>query len=248
MAVDLIIYGIVAAGLVLWLRGLLGTRHGDERSRPNPYMRDPAKPSDAKGAGENEKSILEGEIITASPVDTINDLAENPTPSLSITGEEAHNGLLAIAKADKNFDINDFVSKAQDAFAFTVEAYANGDRDTLSDLTGDKVFDAFDRAISERDNNGYTQRTEVLSFHSTKVLSAELKGKQAIITLRFAAQQINVIKDKDGNIIAGHESAPFEMVDIWTFSRKTATSDPRWFLIETRSETDDDNDVVPDTV
>jgi hypothetical protein len=37
VAVDLIIYAVIAAGLIFWLRSILGTRHGDERERPNPF-------------------------------------------------------------------------------------------------------------------------------------------------------------------------------------------------------------------
>ena len=31
MTADLLVYALVAAGLVFWLRSILGTRHGDER-------------------------------------------------------------------------------------------------------------------------------------------------------------------------------------------------------------------------
>ena len=38
MPADIVIYAVVAVGLILWLRSILGTRHGNERSRPNPFM------------------------------------------------------------------------------------------------------------------------------------------------------------------------------------------------------------------
>ena len=38
MPADLIVYALVAAGLVFWLRSVLGTRHGEEREHPNPFL------------------------------------------------------------------------------------------------------------------------------------------------------------------------------------------------------------------
>ncbi|HRC27077.1 MAG TPA: hypothetical protein PKX87_06575, partial [Alphaproteobacteria bacterium] len=43
ISIDLILYAAIAVGLVFWLRSVLGTRHGDERQRPNPF----APPSDS---------------------------------------------------------------------------------------------------------------------------------------------------------------------------------------------------------
>ena len=40
---DLFIYIIIAVVLVIWLRNTLGTRHGDEKTRPNPYAQDNSK-------------------------------------------------------------------------------------------------------------------------------------------------------------------------------------------------------------
>ena len=38
MPADLIVYAVVAAGLIFWLRSILGTRHGEEHERPNPFL------------------------------------------------------------------------------------------------------------------------------------------------------------------------------------------------------------------
>ena len=37
-SVGFVALGGVAAGLIFWLRSILGTRHGEERERPNPFL------------------------------------------------------------------------------------------------------------------------------------------------------------------------------------------------------------------
>ena len=43
MSADILLYALVAAGLVFWLRNILGTRHGDERQRSNPFSSETAE-------------------------------------------------------------------------------------------------------------------------------------------------------------------------------------------------------------
>lgn len=240
VAPDLIVYAIIAAGLVFWLRNLLGTRHGEERERPNPYLR----PVENNAEAIKDPNAIEGEVIQKN---TIADLADNPTQELSIKTEEAQAGLQAIANADKGFEVKDFVGKAQDAFIYIVGAYADGDRETLKDLLGENVYNAFEGGIKAREERGETQKTEILSFKNTEILEASLKDKMASVTLRFVAEQNNIVHDDQGNTISGSETKPMEMIDIWVFTRKVSSGDPRWFVSETRSDDPNDNDILPNT-
>src|SRR5262245_20930960 len=102
VAPDLIVYAIVAAGLVIWLRNILGTRHGDERERPNPFAVQP-ETTDAR------RPYLEGDKAPLTPQDRIMALVANPTRVTSVENKTAETGLLDIARADKSFDINFFL-------------------------------------------------------------------------------------------------------------------------------------------
>jgi len=239
--IDIFIYAIIAAGLVFWLRSILGTRHGDERERPNPYSVDiiitrDEEPEDGKGMK-----------LPHNAHERISELHENPKGALSINNKTAEAGLLAIADADKNFDIKVFLDASQDAFVMIVEAFAAGDRDLLKDLLSKDVFKAFDGAIKEREKRGEMQETEILSVQESSVLEAALSRKKARITVRFVAEEISTTKDKDGEVIAGHAEKIIKMVDIWTFERSISSSDPSWLLVETRSDDPEDNDLIPDT-
>jgi predicted lipid-binding transport protein (Tim44 family) len=49
----------------------------------------------------------------------------------------------------------------------------------------------------------------------------------------FASNQVRVSRDKDGNVVEGDPSRIDLVRDRWTFSRKTASSDPNWVLVAT---------------
>ena len=68
-------------------------------------------------------------------------------------------------------------------------------------------------------------------------MHAELKGRVAEITVRFAAQFVSSTIDSNGVVVEGDSTATREVVDIWTFDRDTRSGDPNWTLVATTSGT-----------
>lgn len=241
MAPDLIIYGVVAAGLVLWLRSLLGTRHGEERDRTNPLVR---ATLEEKENVFGDKQNMSGEASRAKAVEEFTD---NPPPRIHIANKTVTDNLVKIAKADKNFDLKFFTQAVQDSYAIVIEAFAEGDKQTLRDMLGEKVYKAFEAAINARDKKGETQFSEIQSISKTELREATLTGKEASIAVYFKADQITYTKDKDGKIISGDEYHTEQMADIWVFTTNIKSPDPRWLITETRGGFEDDNDMLPNT-
>lgn len=236
----LILYAIVAAGLVFWLRSLLGTRSGDERERPNPFTAPPpeARPQSVPYAEDGAPSLS---LADEKPV-----LPRN----VSIASEEAERSLIELARLDSDFDLARFSTGAQDAFAIIVESFAAGDRDTLKNLLEPQVYDAFDRAIALREQSGETMSTEIHAVRKAEILGAQVEGRVAQVTVRFIADETCVIRARDGSILSGDPDRITEMNDIWIFSRPVRSRDPRWLLHETRDGDvkEDHKTPVPDTV
>ena len=239
MPADLFVYALVAAGLVFWLRSILGTRHGEERSRPDPF----------KGVdltqGEGEKGAESRPVHVQA--EAIKELSAHPRDSYSIGTKLAEDGLIVIAEADRDFDVHFFLEGAQDAFVMIVESFAEGDRSALRGLLGQDVYKAFDHALSEREDKNHTQLTDIHAIKSAEVIEAKLDGKRAFITVKFKADECSVTKDENGNVIVGHAEKTTEMRDIWTFARDVKSRDPAWLVVETRGGFEDDNDLIPDS-
>jgi predicted lipid-binding transport protein (Tim44 family) len=237
---DLIVFALVAAGLIFWLRSILGTRHGDERDRPSPYMSEPEKIRNSSDKFQMDDSAISAE-------QRIIDLALHPTNILAVDNKSAEIGLIEISKAEKTFDINHFLQGAQDAFVYIVESFAEGDRETLQNLLSPAVYRAFEHAISEREARGETQKTEIHAIRKADIMDARLEDKTALVTVRFRAEETSVTRDSVGEIVAGHPDKITEMRDIWVFARPLRSKDPRWLVQETRSDFEGDNDLIPNS-
>ncbi len=235
MDATLILYALVAAGLVFWLRSILGTRHGDERQRPNPFTT-PVQDKQSKPA--MAESVLKNSDPLALPVA---DLRPTLPRNVTMADESVERGMMDIARADREFDLAKFSMGAQDAFAMIVEAFAASDRDTLKNLLETSVFTAFNRAIVEREERGESMSTEIHAVRKMDIMTVKFDGRVAYVTVRFIADETCIIKDREGKIISGDPDRITEMNDIWTFSRHVKNRDPVWLLHETR-----DGDVKED--
>lgn len=235
MPADLVIYALITAGLIFWLRSILGTKHGEERESPTPFLK-----GDSDSAEGSEKS-------SGGAVALIEELSENDKGNMAITGQTAERGLVEIAGYEKSFDVYKFLQAAQDVFVFVVESFADGDRETLKDLLGPEVYSAFDSAITQREKAGETMETEISAIKRSEILEARLQGRTAFITVRFLAEEHSVTKDESGEIIHGHPDKVTQMRDIWIFSRDVKSSDPRWMVVETREDAGGDNETIPNS-
>ncbi len=240
MPADLIVYALVAAGLVFWLRNILGTRDDGEPGAPQPAPLDrrPERQSDP---------LLHSEDLQLAPEDHIRQLALQPGPVFAIANKTAENGLLDIARADRNFDVHFFLSGAQEAFVMIVEGFAKGDRELLKDLLAPPVYQAFEQVISERETRGEKRVTDIHSLLRVEVIDARIQDRMALVTIRFTADETSVARDQNGNIIEGDPDKITKMVDVWTFGREIKSRNPAWLVYETRGGFEDDNDHIPDT-
>lgn len=221
--VDLILFAMVAAFLVLRLRGILGRRTGYER---------PPTPLDQPGPGEPARTI----DTTAEEMAEARALpGPGPARALPEPASAAGQALFRIRQIDPSFDAAGFLDGAEGAFRMIVTSFAAGDRDTLKGLLSPDVFGDFAAAITAREQAGETQRTEVVAFRETTIVEADLRGTVATIGVRFVTDQVNITTGQGGILVAGSE-AVVETIDVWSFARDLNAPDPTWLLVGTRSE------------
>lgn len=220
--IDLILFAMVAAFLVLRLRSVLGRRTGFERP-PRPEGGPAYDPKAVRPAQD-----MPGELPAPTPqVGGARRIVPDPR---SPVGQ----GLLRIKGADASFDPNGFLDGAEGAFRMIVDAFARGDRQTLRALLADDVYGGFEGAITAREAAGETQRSEVRAMQEMAIDAADLRGSVADVTVRFVSDQVNLTSGKDGSVVAGAEAVT-ELTDIWTFQRDLSNQDPTWRLVATRS-------------
>lgn len=212
--IDIIFFAMVAAFLVLRLRSVLGRRTGNERP-PESFGRKP-------GGEDNVIPLPE----RRGPA------AEIP-PNSPLAG-----GIDRIHAVDNSFTAESFLGGARAAFGMIVGAFAAGDRDTLRPLLADTVFANFTAAIDAREQAGERLDTEVVTMKKVEIVEADMEEHMAVVTVKFVTDQVNVVRDAEGRILEGDPNKVTEVTDLWTFARNTASDDPNWELMATRSTED----------
>jgi predicted lipid-binding transport protein (Tim44 family) len=210
--VDLVLFAMIAAFLVLRLRSILGKRTGFEGTPV-------AAPAPTAGTGP----VTDGKAEPPPP----------PARPLPAAASAAGQALAAMQAADRRFESAKFIAGAEAAFRVIVGAFAAGDRVRLRPLLGDATYAAFDHAIAAREAAGETQHTEIRDILDAEIHEAHLDGKQASIVVHFVSRQINYTTASDGSTVAGTD-AMTEIADLWTFARILDSSDPSWHLVDAK--------------
>jgi predicted lipid-binding transport protein (Tim44 family) len=222
--VDLILFGMIAAFLILRLRSILGRRTGFER--PPQFQAPPgAPPAGAHPGAPAAGPVIEGRAepgpATAAP-------AGLPDPA-----SPAGQALGRMREIDRSFDPAGFLPRAEQAFRMIVGAFAAGNRSALQPLVSPEVFAAFDQAVAAREAAGQQQTTEIRAVPTVAIEAAELRGQTAQVTIRFVSDQVSHTRDAAGQTVAGTDAVT-ELTDIWTFERDLTSSDPTWRLVSVR--------------
>jgi len=134
-------------------------------------------------------------------------------------------GAAAIQARDPSFNVSDFLHGARGAYEMVVHGYAAGDRAILENLTSPSVYQTFDKAISEREAAGRTEKVEFLQPPRADLESAEMMGNLAQVKVRFLAEFRTRSKGPDGEAVDDRRTA-----EVWTFERSVDSRDPNWAL------------------
>lgn len=217
MIVEIVILAMIAAFLGLRLYSVLG-RRAEHEEEPVPTR------------------------IDAGPAKTASPLAPQPAARTTAAAPRVEGELLVpaiergvreIAAVDRRFDITAFVEGARAAYAMILEAFWQGDRETLRQLCDDDVYAEFAAAIDAREAAGETLDNRLIRIEDVRLDSARLDGRTARVAVRFVADIAAVTRNRDGVVVAGSMNDAIETRDVWTFKREVDAAGPDWLLDET---------------
>ena len=220
---DIVLFALVAAFLVLRLRSVLGRRGGREGSAGDPLVRH----GSSEQAGDNVIQLPDqagadaGDGSAAAPADEA-DLA-------------LAEGISEIKRADKRFDIQAFLTGAHMSFEMVLGAFAAGERKQLESLLSPEVFANFSQAIKEREESGESIDDSLVGIRSADMVEAYMEGRTAHVTVKFVSDQVSVVRNGSGDVIEGDPAHTTEVTDFWTFARDVRSRDLNWTLVATRS-------------
>ncbi len=214
---DILVFAMVAAFLLLRLHRVLGRRTGHERPPPEPVADNDDSGSDTvvNLPDARRKSERQGRGDT--------DLS-------------SASGLTQLKITDPSFSEDGFLEGARGAFEMILNAFAAGDKRQLRGLLDNDVYGQFVAEIDRRNEAGERLETTLVSIILADLVDASVAGRRASVTVKFMSEQVNVTRNADGDVIDGDPSQVATINDIWTFTRDIRSRDPNWQLAETRSE------------
>ncbi len=215
--IDIVIYAAVALFLIYKLGTVLGRRGDDQQSG-----------ADRFGMRESRKKGAAGDNVVNMP-----DAGQRPPEMDYGSMDPIEAGIAQIKAADSSFREKEFLAGARKAFEMIIDAFAAGNAKILKYLLESSVYENFAAAIREREKAGHTLETTLVGIDDAEIVAAEMRGTDAVVTVKFVTGQVNATRDADGEVVEGDPNNVVQVTDIWTFGRNTRASDPNWVLIAT---------------
>ncbi len=221
MIVEIVILAMIAAFLGLRLYSVLGRRAEHEEEMLGRMPHTPEAQATTPRSQQGDANSAEDRQVPG---------LERALAGIPLGAQRA---VREIASADRRFSPVAFIEGAKSAYAMILEAFWNGDRETLNELCDDDVYASFVAALDAREAAGETVENRLIRIEEAEIVGADFDAPMARITVRFVADIAALTKDRDGNMIAGSLDDAIESRDVWTFSRNVSAMRPDWLLDET---------------
>lgn len=153
----------------------------------------------------------------ARPVEVGAGTAAPPAPPQLAPAIAGPPGVAGVIQADPGFEPGQFLEGARAAYEMIVTAFAAGDREALQPLLNPRVYEAYARAIAEREASG-GKGPELVRLKSAEIVDARMEGDVARVAVRFEAE------------LAEGDYGMRETREKWTFERDIRARDPNWRL------------------
>lgn len=220
---DILVLLIVVVLIFSRLKAVLGTRPSESNRKE--VEENAAKLFDliVKEAQQNPQSMV------AKVVQLENDKLDTEISDENMSETDK------VLSTIPNFDKNNFLSGAKRAFEIIVEAFAKGDIATLEKLVNKNLLKKFQEVIEDRQAQGVTAEADFIGFNKAEIIKAKIgKNHVAKIIVEFVSEQVNLLKNKQGDVIEGDDKFIQNITDVWTFERALTSTNPNWLLVSTK--------------
>jgi len=189
---------IVLAGIALFVGWRLFVTLGQDDGPPEGRSR---MPNPAPTPAPSTTAPAGGDVVQFRP---------------TFTGPGAA-GMDAIYDVDQSFEPRAFMQGARAAYEMIVGAFGRGDRAALKPLLDTDVYEAWDAAISEREQTG-AEGMQLLRIRKAEIADASLGDDgMARVTVLYESE-------------LGDGETTTKAAELWTFMRQTKSTDPNWLL------------------
>ncbi|WP_425383367.1 Tim44/TimA family putative adaptor protein [Wolbachia endosymbiont (group A) of Melieria omissa] len=178
-----------------------------------------------RSANLNLKKLTSVLDVSRSREDVVENIEgyidSNDENSIKVTYEQ-------ILKKNKDFSISHFIEGSSIAFELIIKYFNQGNFSQLKPLLDKDLYDNFAEKIKHRKE---VHESIIVSIVSQKILEIKLVKNVVFIAVYFLSEQINFVKNNEGDIISGSTSTINKVEDVWQFKKNVNSSDPSWLLV-----------------
>ena len=223
-SLDIIILLVAVVLIFQKLRSMIRNRTDEEVTRIRISDENAARIFDMI-AKEAEKQ----QLTARTAAEGFSGTAEEETEELSDTDKTLTN--------IPGFNKERFLTGAKRAFEIIICAFSQGDTETLENLVSPQLIKKFQEIIEDRRAQGITAETDLIGFEQAEIVNADIdEENNAKITVKFISEQVNLLRNKDNEVIQGDENFIQNITDIWTFERCLTSVNPNWLLVSTKKQ------------
>ena len=159
---------------------------------------------------------------------------------------DAVNNVVQIVKAqeavDKNAALKDeaefnkemFLQGARKVFELILQAFSKGELSQIRELVNKKVYEAFDSALAERKEKNMTSEVDFICFDKSEIKDVKFLKNSIKVVVEFVSEQVNLLRNAQGEVVQGDENFVQKITDVWTFERMLNAKNNNWVLVSTK--------------
>lgn len=132
-------------------------------------------------------------------------------------------------KMKSSVSVQRFMIGVRKSFQMIVEAFAQGDKDTLRHLLSAKLANDFILMIDDRMQKKDVLENKVVGINSINIIQAELRDMVLTVVVEIKSDQIRVLYDQNGVVKNGHPDMISLFTDLCDFTTNLS-KDEIWFL------------------
>lgn len=121
-----------------------------------------------------------------------------------------------------------FIMIAKDMFTRIVQGFTTGNLDKIKNLITPKVLSVFRASLDNLSQKKHHMDFTLVDFKDVRLLKTD---SNKVRQVSFTTEQINLIKDDQGNVVSGDPMYVTTVNEIWTFEQQ---SDKSWILSATK--------------
>ncbi|MBR9983533.1 MAG: Tim44/TimA family putative adaptor protein [Wolbachia endosymbiont of Homalodisca vitripennis] len=178
-----------------------------------------------RSASLNLKKLTGVLDVSQSKEDVVENIEDyiysNDKSSIEATYEQ-------ILQKNREFSISNFIEGSNIAFELIIKYFNQGNLPQLKSLLDKDLYNSFIDKIKHRKE---IHESIIVSIVSQKILEIKLVKNIVFIAVCFLSEQINFVKNNEGDVISGSMSTVNKVEDVWQFKKNINSSDPTWLLV-----------------